>query len=408
MMYAVGAHAPLSVAALGLSNGVLVAAAGVVVVLAILLVFVMVLRSNGAARRTASGLGYDAQQGPLGQPQAPVSQGPRSRGGYGADDGYGANDGYGYNDPYAAPAGGRPMNPAQARGGAQDAWGAGPAGGGMPGAMSGGQGAGWGAGANGVNGASDGPWGGANDGWGRQPGAAAGQPMGAPVGMNGQMGQMGQMPGPGSQPQWDMPAQNPAGGARGGSWGPQAGTNPGAPGWDQPDPNAGWGGPAANPASANAGWGGAAAAGQEWGAPAPVGAPPSMPNAGYGAPNAPSYGGAGGYGELDKTRVVRPAGGPQRMGVLVVRQGKEPGHVFELRKDRITIGRSRESDIFLEDLAVSRLHTTVSADGAGRYIVRDENSANGTFVNGQRISEHVLEEGDEVQVGQTMLAFQRR
>ncbi len=94
--------------------------------------------------------------------------------------------------------------------------------------------------------------------------------------------------------------------------------------------------------------------------------------------------------------------------MIVVRQGKEPGRIYEVRKDRLTIGRSRESDIFLEDLAVSRLHTTVGRDESGRYLLRDENSANGTYVNGQRVAEHVLEEGDEIQVGQTVLSFVRR
>jgi pSer/pThr/pTyr-binding forkhead associated (FHA) protein len=117
--------------------------------------------------------------------------------------------------------------------------------------------------------------------------------------------------------------------------------------------------------------------------------------------------GAGGYGEPDRGRAARPAGA-QRAALLIVRQGKEPGRTYEVRKDRMTIGRSRESDIFLEDLAVSRTHTSVGRDEQGRYIVRDENSANGTYVNGQRISEYLLEDGDEIQIGQTVLAFTRR
>lgn len=92
----------------------------------------------------------------------------------------------------------------------------------------------------------------------------------------------------------------------------------------------------------------------------------------------------------------------------MVKQGKEPGRVFEIRGDRLTIGRSRDSDIFLEDLAVSRLHATVYREPDGQYVVRDENSANGTTVNGARISEHVLEEGDDIGLGQTVLTFVRR
>src|SRR5579885_1610184 len=81
---------------------------------------------------------------------------------------------------------------------------------------------------------------------------------------------------------------------------------------------------------------------------------------------------------------------------------------YEMRKEQIKIGRSRESDIFLEDLAVSRLHATIYRDEMGAYQLRDENSANGTSVNGQRISECTLQEGDEIQLGQTILAFVRR
>ena len=135
--------------------------------------------------------------------------------------------------------------------------------------------------------------------------------------------------------------------------------------------------------------------GQDWGA-----APGALGG------GMPPYDGSP-YGD-DKTRIARPAGSQQRTGMIVVRQGKEPGRIFEIRKDRLTIGRSRESDIFLEDLAVSRLHTSVSRDESGRFLLRDEGSANGTYVNGQRVSEQVLEEGDEVQVGQTVLAFVRR
>ncbi len=57
----------------------LVAAGGLVVILAIVLVFVMVLRSNGNARKTSSGIGYDAHQGAYGQSRAPVSQPGRPR-----------------------------------------------------------------------------------------------------------------------------------------------------------------------------------------------------------------------------------------------------------------------------------------------------------------------------------------
>jgi pSer/pThr/pTyr-binding forkhead associated (FHA) protein len=102
------------------------------------------------------------------------------------------------------------------------------------------------------------------------------------------------------------------------------------------------------------------------------------------------------------------AGAGARPGVLLVKQGKEQGRVYDFHNDRLTIGRSRDSDIFLEDLAVSRLHATVFRDPGGQYVVRDENSANGTTVNGMRIGEQVLNENDEIALGQTVLVFQRR
>ena len=174
--------------------------------------------------------------------------------------------------------------------------------------------------------------------------------------------------------------------------------------WDQPDsgapswgaqqaPQRDWNAPAQQPAGP-AGWGREPApANGNWGQAA--GQTPQPQQAGADA--AP-------LGDNDRTRVVRPSGGP-RVGMIVVRQGKEPGRIFEVRKDRLTIGRSRESDIFLEDLAVSRLHTTVARGENGEYILRDESSANGTYVNGKKISEHILDEGDEIQVGQTVLRF---
>jgi hypothetical protein len=110
----------------------------------------------------------------------------------------------------------------------------------------------------------------------------------------------------------------------------------------------------------------------------------------------------------DKTVIIRKDAGAVRAPSVVVRQGKEPGRSYDMRKDHLTIGRSRESDIFLEDLAVSRLHATIYRDEMGGYLLRDENSANGTTVNGQRVTEVALQEGDEIQLGQTILAFVRR
>jgi pSer/pThr/pTyr-binding forkhead associated (FHA) protein len=94
-----------------------------------------------------------------------------------------------------------------------------------------------------------------------------------------------------------------------------------------------------------------------------------------------------------------------------IEEGKEPGRVYDIRKEQLSIGRSRDSDIFLEDLAVSRLHASIVNTGNGNYALKDEGSANGTKVNGQLVQkyqQHPLQEGDRIQLGQTVLVFGRR
>ncbi|HXZ04684.1 MAG TPA: FHA domain-containing protein [Ktedonobacteraceae bacterium] len=73
----------------------------------------------------------------------------------------------------------------------------------------------------------------------------------------------------------------------------------------------------------------------------------------------------------------------------------------------LTIGRSRECDIFLEDLAVSRLHATIHELSDGGFEIEDHRSASGTFVNGLRITRYRLLEGDNVQIGSHRLTFRR-
>jgi pSer/pThr/pTyr-binding forkhead associated (FHA) protein len=105
------------------------------------------------------------------------------------------------------------------------------------------------------------------------------------------------------------------------------------------------------------------------------------------------------------------AAAPGRLGMVRIEEGKEPGRIYEVRKEALSIGRSRESDIFLEDLAVSRLHASIVSQGNGNYALRDEGSANGTKVNGQPVNKYQpypLQDGDKIQLGQTVLVFGRR
>jgi hypothetical protein len=85
---------------------------------------------------------------------------------------------------------------------------------------------------------------------------------------------------------------------------------------------------------------------------------------------------------------------------LTVLTGMEPNRVYIISKVPFTIGRSRDADLFVEDLAVSKLHTSIFLDDQDIYCVRDENSANGTNVNGKRISQQRLHVGDVINSGQ--------
>lgn len=115
--------------------------------------------------------------------------------------------------------------------------------------------------------------------------------------------------------------------------------------------------------------------------------------------------------KIAPTPVYPPVYAPNRIAILRIEDGKEPGRVYELRKDTFTIGRSRESDMFLEDLAVSRLHASVISQGNGIYFLKEAGSANGTKVNGQLVNKYQtypLQEGDRIQVGETVLVFAYR
>lgn len=90
--------------------------------------------------------------------------------------------------------------------------------------------------------------------------------------------------------------------------------------------------------------------------------------------------------------------------LLVVMRGPNAGSRFLLDSDLITVGRHPESDIFLDDVTVSRRHAEFYRRG-GQFTVRDVGSLNGTYVNRERIEEHPLTGGDEVQIGKFRLVF---
>lgn len=89
---------------------------------------------------------------------------------------------------------------------------------------------------------------------------------------------------------------------------------------------------------------------------------------------------------------------------LVVSDGHRRGTRFPLAGELVTAGRHPDSDIFLDDITVSRRHVEIKRAGTVRN-VRDVGSLNGTYLNGERIEEAVLSDGDEVQIGKFKLVY---
>jgi len=90
--------------------------------------------------------------------------------------------------------------------------------------------------------------------------------------------------------------------------------------------------------------------------------------------------------------------------LLVVRRGPNAGSNFVLDKDLTTAGRHPESDIFLDDVTLSRRHAEIRRRD-DKFYVQDKGSLNGTYVNRQRVDETPLASGDELQIGKFKLVF---
>jgi pSer/pThr/pTyr-binding forkhead associated (FHA) protein len=93
---------------------------------------------------------------------------------------------------------------------------------------------------------------------------------------------------------------------------------------------------------------------------------------------------------------------------LVVRAGGgRAGETFHLHAERTLIGRSPECEVFLDDVTVSRKHA-VLLEEEGAFVIQDEGSLNGTFLNRRRIESAKIEDGDELQIGKYRLTFLNR
>lgn len=98
---------------------------------------------------------------------------------------------------------------------------------------------------------------------------------------------------------------------------------------------------------------------------------------------------------------------PPGQAILIVKRGMNAGSTFLLDKDVTSAGRNPSSDIFLDDVTVSRRHAEVLREGE-RFIVKDAGSLNGTYINRERVDVAELSSGDELQIGKFKLVFLAR
>jgi hypothetical protein len=93
---------------------------------------------------------------------------------------------------------------------------------------------------------------------------------------------------------------------------------------------------------------------------------------------------------------------------LVIRLGGgRAGDQYPVLAERTTIGRAPQSDVFLDDVTVSREHAVLERRDDGIHIV-DLSSLNGTYVNRERVDDALLADGDELQVGKYRLTYIER
>ena len=115
--------------------------------------------------------------------------------------------------------------------------------------------------------------------------------------------------------------------------------------------------------------------------------------------------------QLDETGELKPVDLEHVAGegaTLAIRAGGgRAGEVFAVSGERMTIGRSPEAEVFLDDVTVSRNHALLVRRRDGLYI-DDLGSLNGTYVNRRRIESHRLQNGDELQVGKYKLTYLER
>lgn len=107
---------------------------------------------------------------------------------------------------------------------------------------------------------------------------------------------------------------------------------------------------------------------------------------------------------LFKPRKEKGSHKQRPLGKLIIIYGAHLGKQYHLGLKKMLIGRTDRSDIFIDDSSASREHAFIERKD-GRFILEDLKSTNGTFINGEFVDVRVLNHGDKIRIGNTVLQF---
>jgi pSer/pThr/pTyr-binding forkhead associated (FHA) protein len=95
---------------------------------------------------------------------------------------------------------------------------------------------------------------------------------------------------------------------------------------------------------------------------------------------------------------------PEGKSGLIVIKGPNTGDKFFINKPEFTIGRNTESDLFLDDITVSRKHASIIKEGSD-FRIKDSGSLNGSYLNGKIVEDAILKDMDRIQIGKYIFLF---
>ena len=108
--------------------------------------------------------------------------------------------------------------------------------------------------------------------------------------------------------------------------------------------------------------------------------------------------------DADKSAIEAVLNGAPDKAMVVVHRGANKGSRYLISEERTSIGRSPESEIFLDDVTVSSSHAVIERKGSA-FALNDLGSLNGTYINNQSLKTSPLTSGDEIQIGKFHLIF---